>query len=149
MKKIYKILLHIRELEEKQKKKELADIISERVKKEQEIKSLEEEKRKLSSDMREGEGISAWFLAQFLQYIEGLREDKKHKEKELAQMLLVEEQKRQELLEAKKERNVVENLVERKKLEEKFEEIKKQEKISDELVILRYREGKIGGTEEE
>lgn len=149
MKKIYKLLLHVRELEEKQKKKELADAISERVKKEQEIKSLEEEKRKLSSDMKEGEGISAWFLAQFLQYIEGLREDKKHKEKELAQMLLVEDQKRQELLEAKKERNVVENLVERKKAEEKIEEIKKQEKISDELVVLRYREEKIERTEEE
>lgn len=140
MKKVYKLLLHIREIEEKQKKKQLADAVSERIKKENEIVELEREKSSVSSGIRESEeGISAWLLAQFLQYIEGLREEKKKKEMELKEAMAVEDEKRKEYIEAKKERDIAGKLVEKRRAQENFEEVKRQEKFSDEFVVSRYR----------
>ncbi len=140
MKKIYKLLLHIREIEEKQKKKQLADAVSERIKKEGEIAELEREKKSISSEVKEKEeGVSAWILAQFLQYIEGLREEKRQKEEELKNLMVAEEERRKEYIEAKKEKDIAAKLSEKRKFEESIEEMKNQEKFSDEFVITRYK----------
>lgn len=140
MKKIYNLLLRVRELEERRRKRELSEAISLRLSKEREIAELENEKKKALSGIKENEeGISAWLLAQFLHYIEGLREEKKRKERELVQIMMVEDKKREEYMESRREREIAERLVERKKFQEFIEELRREEKISDELVASRHR----------
>lgn len=140
MKKIYSILFHIRELNERQKRKELLDVISARIQKEREIKELEKEKQRASSGISENEeGISAWFLAHFLHYIEGLREEKKRKEEELLHIMMLEEKRREDYLESKREKDIAKRLLERKKAQEMREQLKREEKIADEIAMLKHQ----------
>jgi hypothetical protein len=86
MKKLYKIYLDFKKISETQRKRELLISIIRRRQKEEEIYILENEKSKTYSELEKKlmeEGVSPLYVSQFLNYISGLRDEKKKKEQEL------------------------------------------------------------------
>ena len=139
MKKLYKLLVEIREIEERQRKRELFTVISQRVEKENEIRNLENRKGEVASHFTSSfhEGVPAFFLAHFLDYIDDLREKKKKKEKELREIVKMEDEARDRYMEAKRELEIAEKLIQRIKSKEIREKLRKEENFSDEMVVIK------------
>ena len=139
MKKLYKLLVEIREIEERQRKRELFTAISQRVEKENEIMSLEGRKNEVASHLTSSfhEGVPAFFLAHFLDYIDGLREEKRKKEEELKELVRMEDEARDRYMDAKRELEIAQKLVQRIKSRELREKLRKEENFSDEMVVIK------------
>jgi flagellar export protein FliJ len=140
MKKLYKIYLDFKKISETQRKRELLISISRRRQKEEEIYILENEKSKTYSELEKKlmeEGVSPLYVAQFLNYISGLRDEKKKKERELIDFIRQEEEMRQQYIESKKEADLAEKLYYKVLANEINLLNKKQEKITDELVLIK------------
>jgi flagellar export protein FliJ len=140
MKKLYKIYLDFKKISETQRKRELIISISRRRQKEEEIYILENEKSKTYSELEKKlmeEGVSPLYVAQFLNYISGLRDEKKKKERELIDFIRQEEEMRQQYIESKKEADLAEKLYYKVLANEINLLNKKQEKITDELVLIK------------
>jgi flagellar export protein FliJ len=144
MKKLYKIYLDFKKISETQRKRELLISISRRRQKEEEIYILENEKSKTYSELEKKlmeEGVSPLYVSQFLNYISGLRDEKKKKERELIDFIRQEEEMRQQYIESKKEADLAEKLYYKVLANEINLLNKKQEKITDELALIK-EEGK-------
>jgi flagellar export protein FliJ len=140
MKKLYKIYLDFKKISETQRKRELLISISRRRQKEEEIYILENEKSKTYSELEKKlmeEGVSPLYVSQFLNYISGLRDEKKKKERELIDFIRQEEEMRQQYIESKKEADLAEKLYYKVLANEINLLNKKQEKITDELVLIK------------
>jgi|FaiFalFF_MnMetaG_3_1042247.scaffolds.fasta_scaffold02983_5 flagellar biosynthesis chaperone FliJ len=140
MKKLYKIYLDFKKISETQRKRELLISISRRRQKEEEIYILENEKSKTYSELEKKlmeEGVSPLYVSQFLNYISGLRDEKKKKERELIDFIRQEEEMRQQYIESKKEADLAEKLYYKVLASEINLLNKKQEKITDELMLIK------------
>jgi flagellar biosynthesis chaperone FliJ len=140
MKKLYKIYLDFKKISETQRKRELLISISRRRQKEEEIYILENEKSKTYSELEKKlmeEGVSPLYVSQFLNYISGLRDEKKKKEQELIDFIRQEEEMRQQYIESKKEADLAEKLYYKVLANEINLLNKKQEKIADELMLIK------------
>jgi flagellar export protein FliJ len=140
MKKLYKIYLDFKKISETQRKRELLISISRRRQKEEEIYILENEKSKTYSELEKKlmeEGVSPLYVSQFLNYISGLRDEKKKKERELIDFIRQEEEMRQQYIESKKEADLAEKLYYKVLANEINLLNKKQEKITDELALIK------------
>jgi flagellar export protein FliJ len=140
MKKLYKIYLDFKKISETQRKRELIISISRRRQKEEEIYILENEKSKTYSELEKKlmeEGVSPLYVAQFLNYISGLRDEKKKKERELIDFIRQEEEMRHQYIESKKEADLAEKLYYKVLANEINLLNKKQEKITDELMLIK------------
>ena len=140
MKKLYKIYLDFKKISEAQRKRELLISISRRRQKEEEIYILENEKSKTYSELEKKlmeEGVSPLYVSQFLNYIIGLRDEKKKKERELIDFIRQEEEMRQQYIESKKEADLAEKLYYKVLANEINLLNKKQEKITDELMLIK------------
>jgi len=140
MKKLYKIYLDFKKISETQRKRELLISISRRRQKEEEIYILENEKSKTYSELEKKlmeEGVSPLYVSQFLNYISGLRDEKKKKERELIDFIRQEEEMRQQYIESKKEADLAEKLYYKVLANEINLLNKKQEKITDELILIK------------
>ncbi len=140
MKKLYKTYLDFKKISETQKKRELLISISRRRQKEEEIYILESEKSKTYSELEKKlmeEGVSPLYVSQFLNYINGLRDEKKKKEQELINFIRQEEEMRQQYIESKKEADLAEKLYNKVLANEINLLNKKQEKIADEIVLIK------------
>jgi flagellar export protein FliJ len=140
MKKLYKIYLDFKKISETQRKRELLISISRRRQKEEEIYILENEKSKTYSELEKKlmeEGVSPLYVSQFLNYISGLRDEKKKKERELIDFIRQEEEMRQQYIESKKEADLAEKLYYKVLANEINLLNKKQEKITDELMLIK------------
>jgi len=140
MKKLYKIYLDFKKISEAQRKRELLISISRRRQKEEEIYILENEKSKTYSELEKKlmeEGVSPLYVSQFLNYISGLRDEKKKKERELIDFIRQEEEMRQQYIESKKEADLAEKLYYKVLASEINLLNKKQEKITDELMLIK------------
>ena len=140
MKKLYKIYLDFKKISETQRKRELLISISRRRQKEEEIYILENEKSKTYSELEKKlmeEGVSPLYVSQFLNYIIGLRDEKKKKERELIDFIRQEEEMRQQYIESKKEADLAEKLYYKVLASEINLQNKKQEKITDELMLIK------------
>jgi flagellar export protein FliJ len=140
MKKLYKIYLDFKKISETQRKRELLISISRRRQKEEEIYILENEKSKTYSELERKlmeEGVSPLYVSQFLNYISGLRDEKKKKERELIDFIRQEEEMRQQYIESKKEADLAEKLYYKVLANEINLLNKKQEKITDELMLIK------------
>jgi flagellar export protein FliJ len=140
MKKLYKIYLDFKKISETQRKRELLISISRRRQKEEEIYILENEKSKTYSELEKKlmeEGVSPLYVSQFLNYISGLRDEKKKKEQELIDFIRQEEEMRQQYIESKKEADLAEKLYYKVLANEINLLNKKQEKITDELMLIK------------
>jgi len=140
MKKLYKIYLDFKKISEAQRKRELLISISRRRQKEEEIYILENEKSKTYSELEKKlmeEGVSPLYVSQFLNYIIGLRDEKKKKERELIDFIRQEEEMRQQYIESKKEADLAEKLYYKVLASEINLLNKKQEKITDELMLIK------------
>jgi flagellar export protein FliJ len=140
MKKHYKIYLDFKKISETQRKRELLISISRRRQKEEEIYILENEKSKTYSELEKKlmeEGVSPLYVSQFLNYISGLRDEKKKKERELIDFIRQEEEMRQQYIESKKEADLAEKLYYKVLANEINLLNKKQEKITDELMLIK------------
>jgi|GEM_PF-949672 hypothetical protein len=140
MKKLYKTYLDFKKISETQKKRELLISISRRRQKEEEIYILESEKSKTYSELEKKlmeEGVSPLYVSQFLNYINGLRDEKKKKEQELINFIRQEEEMRQQYIESKKEADLAEKLYNKVLANEINLLNKKQEKIADEIMLIK------------
>lgn len=140
MKKLYKTYLDFKKISEAQKKRELLISISRRRQKEEEIYILESEKSKTYSELEKKlmeEGVSPLYVSQFLNYINGLRDEKKKKEQELINFIRQEEEMRQQYIESKKEADLAEKLYNKVLANEINLLNKKQEKIADEIMLIK------------
>ncbi len=140
MKKLYKTYLDFKKISEAQKKRELLISISRRRQKEEEIYILESEKSKIYSELEKKlmeEGVSPLYVSQFLNYINGLRDEKKKKEQELINFIRQEEEMRQQYIESKKEADLAEKLYNKVLANEINLLNKKQEKIADEIMLIK------------
>jgi len=140
MKKLYKIYLDFKKISETQRKRELLISISRRRQKEEEIYILENEKSKTYSELEKKlmeEGVSPLYVSQFLNYISGLRDEKKKKERDLIDFIRQEEEMRQQYIESKKEADLAEKLYYKVLANEINLLNKKQEKITDELMLIK------------
>jgi flagellar biosynthesis chaperone FliJ len=140
MKKLYKIYLDFKKISETQRKRELLISISRRRQKEEEIYILENEKSKTYSELEKKlmeDGVSPLYVSQFLNYISGLRDEKKKKERELIDFIRQEEEMRQQYIESKKEADLAEKLYYKVLANEINLLNKKQEKINDELMLIK------------
>jgi hypothetical protein len=140
MKKLYKIYLDFKKISETQRKRELLISIIRRRQKEEEIYILENEKSKTYSELEKKlmeEGVSPLYVSQFLNYISGLRDEKKKKEQELIDFIRQEEEMRQQYIESKKEADLAEKLYYKVLANEINLLNKKQEKITDELMLIK------------
>jgi hypothetical protein len=77
------------------------------------------------------------YVSQFLNYISGLRDEKKKKERELIDFIRQEEEMRQQYIESKKEADLAEKLYYKVLANEINLLNKKQEKITDELMLIK------------
>lgn len=131
----------MRGIKERQKKRELFSVISERINKENELSEIMRKKgevaEEFSSSHKNDGGIPAFFLAYFLDYIEGLREEERKKREELKILNEKEEIVRSEYIDTKRELEVAERLFDRVKAFEFRERSKREEKFSDEVVIIK------------
>ncbi|MDT7907899.1 MAG: hypothetical protein RRA63_07635 [Candidatus Calescibacterium sp.] len=140
MKKLYKLYLEFKKISEAQKKRELFLFMMKRKEKESEIASLENEKSKIYSELEKNlmeEGISPLYISQFLNYISGLRDEKKRKVEELRELVHQEEMKRREYIDSKKEADLAQRLFYRVLMNEINQKAKQQEKLADEMVLIR------------
>jgi hypothetical protein len=140
MKKLYKIYLDFKKISETQRKRELLISIIRRRQKEEEIYILENEKSKTYSELEKKlmeDGVSPLYVSQFLNYISGLRDEKKKKERELIDFIRQEEEMRQQYIESKKEADLAEKLYYKVLANEINLLNKKQEKITDELMLIK------------
>jgi hypothetical protein len=140
MKKLYKLYLEFKKISEAQKKRELFLFMMKRKEKESEIASLENEKSKIYSELEKNlmeEGISPLYISQFLNYISGLRDEKKRKVEELRELVHQEEMKRREYIDSKKEADLAQRLFYRVLMNEINQKAKQQEKLADEMVLIK------------
>jgi hypothetical protein len=140
MKKLYKLYLQFKKISEAQKKRELFLFMMKRKEKESEIASLENEKSKIYSELEKNlmeEGISPLYISQFLNYISGLRDEKKRKVEELRELVHQEEMKRREYIDSKKEADLAQRLFYRVLMNEINQKAKQQEKLADEMVLIK------------
>ncbi len=140
MKKLYKTYLDFKKISEAQRKRELLISISRRRQKEEEIRILESEKSRAYSELEKklmDEGVSPLYVSQFLNYINGLRDEKKKKEQELINFIRQEEEMRKQYIESKKEADLAEKLYNKVLANEISLLNKKQEKIADEIVLIK------------
>jgi len=140
MKKLYKLYLEFKKISEAQKKRELFLFMMKRKEKESEIASLENEKSKIYSELEKNlmeEGISPLYISQFLNYISGLRDEKKRKVEELRELVHQEEMKRREYIDSKKEADLAQRLFYRVLMNEMNQKAKQQEKLADEMVLIK------------
>jgi len=140
MKKLYKLYLEFKKISEAQKKRELFLFMMKRKEKESEIASLENEKSKIYSELEKNlmeEGISPLYISQFLNYISGLRDEKKRKVEELRNLVHQEEMKRMEYIDSKKEADLAQRLFYRVLMNEMNQKAKQQEKLADEMVLIK------------
>jgi hypothetical protein len=140
MKKLYKLYLEFKKISEAQKKRELFLFMMKRKEKESEIASLENEKSKIYSELEKNlmeEGISPLYISQFLNYISGLRDEKKRKVEELRELVHQEEMKRREYIDSKKEADLAQMLFYRVLMNEINQKAKQQEKLADEMVLIK------------
>jgi septal ring factor EnvC (AmiA/AmiB activator) len=140
MKKLYKLYLEFKKISEAQKKRELFLFMMKRKEKENEIASLESEKSKIYSELEKNlmeEGISPLYISQFLNYINGLRDEKKRKFEELRELVHQEEMKRMEYIDSKKEADLAQRLFYRVLMNEINQKAKQQEKLADEMAIIK------------
>jgi hypothetical protein len=140
MKKLYKLYLEFKKISEAQKKRELFLFMMKRKEKESEIASLESEKSKIYSELEKNlmeEGISPLYISQFLNYINGLRDEKKRKVEELRNLVHQEEMKRMEYIDSKKEADLAQRLFYRVLMNEINQKAKQQEKLADEMAIIK------------
>jgi hypothetical protein len=140
MKKLYKLYLEFKKISEAQKKRELFLFMMKRKGKESEIASLENEKSKIYSELEKNlmeEGISPLYISQFLNYISGLRDEKKRKVEELRELVHQEEMKRREYIDSKKEADLAQMLFYRVLMNEINQKAKQQEKLADEMVLIK------------
>lgn len=140
MKKLYKLYLQFKKISEAQKKRELFLFMMKRKEKESEIASLENEKSKIYSELEKNlmeEGISPLYISQFLNYISGLRDEKKRKVEELRNLVHQEETKRREYIDSKKEADLAQRLFYRVLMNEINQKAKQQEKLADEMAIIK------------
>jgi hypothetical protein len=140
MKKLYKLYLEFKKISEAQKKRELFLFMMKRKEKESEIASLESEKSKIYSELEKNlmeEGISPLYISQFLNYINGLRDEKKRKVEELRELVHQEEMKRREYIDSKKEADLAQMLFYRVLMNEINQKAKQQEKLADEMVLIK------------
>jgi hypothetical protein len=140
MKKLYKIYLDFKKISETQRKRELLISISRRRQKEEEIYILENEKSKTYSELEKKlmeDGVSPLYVSQFLNYISGLRDEKKKKERELIDFIRQEEEMRQQYIESKKEADLAEKLYYKVLANEINLLNKKQERITHELMLIK------------
>jgi hypothetical protein len=140
MKKLYKLYLEFKKISEAQKKRELFLFMMKRKGKESEIASLENEKSKIYSELEKNlmeEGISPLYISQFLNYISGLRDEKKRKVEELRELVHQEEMKRREYIDSKKEADLAQRLFYRVLMNEINQKAKQQEKLADEMVLIK------------
>lgn len=140
MKKLYKLYLQFKKISEAQKKRELFLFMMKRKEKESEIASLENEKSKIYSELEKNlmeEGISPLYISQFLNYISGLRDEKKRKVEELRNLVHQEEMKRMEYIDSKKEADLAQRLFYRVLMNEINQKAKQQEKLADEMAIIK------------
>jgi hypothetical protein len=140
MKKLYKLYLEFKKISEAQKKRELFLFMMKRKEKESEIASLESEKSKIYSELEKNlmaEGISPLYISQFLNYISGLRDEKKRKVEELRNLVHQEEMKRREYIDSKKEADLAQRLFYRVLMNEINQKAKQQEKLADEMVLIK------------
>jgi hypothetical protein len=140
MKKLYKLYLEFKKISEAQKKRELFLFMMKRKEKESEIASLESEKSKIYSELEKNlmeEGISPLYISQFLNYISGLRDEKKRKVEELRELVHQEEMKRREYIDSKKESELAQRLFYRILMNEINQKAKQQEKLADEMVLIK------------
>jgi hypothetical protein len=140
MKKLYKLYLQFKKISEAQKKRELFLFMMKRKEKESEIASLENEKSKIYSELEKNlmeEGISPLYISQFLNYISGLRDEKKRKVEELRELIHQEEMKRREYIDSKKEADLAQRLFYRVLMNEINQKAKQQEKLADEMVLIK------------
>ncbi len=140
MKKLYKTYLDFKKISEAQRKRELLISISRRRQKEEEIHILESEKSRTYSELEKklmDEGVSPLYVSQFLNYINGLRDEKKKKEQELINFIRQEEEMRKQYIESKKEADLAEKLYNKVLANEISLLNKKQEKIADEIVLIK------------
>jgi hypothetical protein len=140
MKKLYKLYLEFKKISEAQKKRELFLFMMKRKEKESEIASLESEKSKIYSELEKNlmeEGISPLYISQFLNYISGLRDEKKRKVEELRNLVHQEEMKRMEYIDSKKEADLAQRLFYRILMNEINQKAKQQEKLADEMVLIK------------
>ncbi len=145
MKKLYRVFLWVREVAEKQRRRELIKKIAQRIYKEKELEDIQKRKENLSSQFG-GEAqrfsLPAWYMAQFLQYIDWLREEENRKEFELKKLIDEEDAERRLYMEAKRGYDVAQRFVERKTAEERKNFLKKEEKLSDDFVLVELRKKK-------
>jgi hypothetical protein len=140
MKKLYKLYLEFKKIFEAQKKRELFLFMMKRKEKENEIARLESEKSKIYSELEKNlmeEGISPLYISQFLNYISGLRDEKKRKVEELQNLVHQEEVKRREYIDSKKETDLAQRLFYRVLMNEMNQKAKQQEKLADEMVLIK------------
>jgi hypothetical protein len=140
MKKLYKLYLEFKKISEAQKKRELFLFMMKRKEKESEIASLENEKSKIYSELEKNlmeEGISPLYISQFLNYINGLRDERKRKVEELRELVHQEEMKRREYIDSKKEADLAQRLFYRVLMNEINQKAKHQEKLADEMAIIK------------
>jgi hypothetical protein len=140
MKKLYKLYLEFKKISEAQKKRELFLFMMKRKEKENEIASLESERSKIYSELEKNlmaEGISPLYISQFLNYISGLRDEKKRKVEELRNLVHQEETKRREYIDSKKEADLAQRLFYRILMNEMNQKAKQQEKLADEMVLIK------------
>ena len=140
MKKLYKLYLEFKKISEAQKKRELFLFMMKRKEKESEIASLENEKSKIYSELEKNlkeEGISPLYISQFLNYINGLRDERKRKVEELRNLVHQEEMKRMEYIDSKKEADLAQRLFYRVLMNEINQKAKQQEKLADEMAIIK------------
>jgi hypothetical protein len=140
MKKLYKLYLQFKKISEAQKKRELFLFMMKRKEKESEIASLENEKSKIYSELEKNlmeEGISPLYISQFLNYINGLRDERKRKVEELRELVHQEEMKRREYIDSKKEADLAQRLFYRVLMNEINQKAKQQEKLADEMAIIK------------
>jgi hypothetical protein len=132
--------LNSKKISEAQKKRELFLFMMKRKEKESEIASLENEKSKVYSELEKNlmeEGISPLYISQFLNYISGLRDEKKRKVEELRELVHQEEMKRREYIDSKKEADLAQRLFYRVLMNEINQKAKQQEKLADEMVLIK------------
>jgi flagellar export protein FliJ len=140
MKKLYNLLVYVRKIHENKKRLELLSAISQRMLKEKEIEETEREKEKTAKDLSkkiEEEGIPAWYVSNYLNYLDSLRDLKRKKLDELKEALEIEEEKREIYVETKKELEIAQKLLEKIKMRELLSLLKKEEKFSDEIVLIK------------
>ncbi|GBD02776.1 hypothetical protein HRbin19_00044 [bacterium HR19] len=140
MKKLYNLLVYVRKIHENRKKLELLSAISQRILKEKELEETEKEKEKTAKDLSkkiEEEGLPAWYVSNYLSYLDSLRDLKRKKSEELKEAVKIEEEKREVYVETKKELEIAQKLLEKVKTRELISLLKKEEKFSDEIVLIK------------